>query len=149
MKAIGQDGEAREAFGRRAMVLSTLWIFVVVNYLYCDVEGLMDPVLLRQYLAGVVNHLQINAGFLLAAAILLEIPMAMILLSRVLRYRANRIANIVAGTIMTLVQAATLFVGGGPTIYYAFFSAVEIAGTAFIVWYAFTWREAASEVVAA
>jgi hypothetical protein len=27
--------------------LSTLWIFATLNYLYCDVAGLMDPGLLR------------------------------------------------------------------------------------------------------
>src|SRR4051812_33154535 len=33
--------------------LSTLWIFVTLNYLYCDVTGLMDPDVLKQYLAGI------------------------------------------------------------------------------------------------
>ena len=32
--------------------LSTLWAFVSLNYLYCDVSSLMDPELLPQYLRG-------------------------------------------------------------------------------------------------
>lgn len=32
------------------VVLSTLWIFVTLNYLYCELIGLMDPGLLTQYL---------------------------------------------------------------------------------------------------
>ena len=48
-------------------------------------------------------------------------------------------SNIVAGAIMTVVQAATLFLGT-PALYYGFFSAIEIATTAFIVWYAWRWR---------
>ena len=35
--------------------LSTLWIFVTLNYLYCDVVSLIDPGQLKQYIAGHVN----------------------------------------------------------------------------------------------
>jgi arginine exporter protein ArgO len=142
------SSDVKASFGRRTMILSTLWIFVLANYLYADIEGLMDHKLLHQYLNGVVNNLHITPAFLLGSAILVEIPIAMILLSRVLPQRANRLVNIIAGTVMTVVQFVTLFVGTGPTLYYVFASVVEIAGTAFIVWYAVTWRrpEVAAEV---
>jgi hypothetical protein len=120
--------------------LSTLWIFVALNYLYCDIVSLMDPELLPLYLRGNVNGLELTPGFLLGAGILVEIFIAMILLSRVLPYRTNRWANIVAGTIMTAVQLATLFVGV-PAPYYLFFSVIEIATTVLIVWFAWNWRE--------
>lgn len=125
--------------------LSTLWIFVALNYLYCDVVGLMDPEKLPQYLAGTVNGIELSPVFLLAAGVLVEIFIAMVLLSRVLRYKANRWTNIAAGAVMTVVQAATLLVGV-PAPYYAFFSAIEIATTALIVWYAWTWREHVAHV---
>ena len=121
------------------MVLSTLWIFVMFNYLYADVMGLMDASLLRQYLAGRVQSLDITPAFLLAAAVLMEIPIAMTLLSRVLPFRANRRANMGAGTIKTVVVALTLFIGT-PTIYYAFFAMIEIACTIGIVVLAWRWR---------
>jgi hypothetical protein len=120
--------------------LSTLWIFASLNYLYCDVASLMDPNLLPQYLAGNVNGLQFTPVFLLAAGILVEVFIAMVLLSRVLPYRANRWANIVAGTVMTAIQLATVF-SGVPAPYYLFFSVIEIATTVFIVWYAWKWTE--------
>jgi hypothetical protein len=119
--------------------LSTLWVFATLNYLYCDVIGLMDANLLKQYLTGTVNGLEMTQGSLLGAGILMEIPIAMVLLSRILKYRASRWANIIAGTIMTAVQLVTLLVGT-PTIYYVFFSIIEIACTALIVWYAWTWK---------
>src|ERR687897_205862 len=125
--------------------LSTLWIFVVLNYLYCDIVSLMDPELLPQYLAGNVNGLEFTPGFLLGAAILVEIFISMVLLSRVLRYRANRWANIAAATIMTAVQSATLFIGV-PAPYYLFFSVIEIATTVLIVWFAWNWREPVAKV---
>jgi Family of unknown function (DUF6326) len=49
----------------------------------------MDRSLLSQYLAGRVNGLDVSQGFLLAAGMLIEIPIAMALLSRLLSYRAN------------------------------------------------------------
>jgi hypothetical protein len=122
--------------------LSTLWIFVSLNYLYCDVSSLMDPELLPQYLRGNVHGLQFSPMFLLSAGVLVEIFIAMVLLSKVLPYRANRWANVAAGIVMTAIQLATLFFGV-PAPYYAFFSAIEIATTAFIVWYAWNWAEAA------
>jgi hypothetical protein len=110
--------------------LSALWLFATLNYLYCDVVTVMDP----------VKHgsVQLTQGFLLGAAILVEIPMAMVLLSRILKYRASRWASIIAGAVMTVVQTATLFVAV-PTMYYAFFSVIEIASTAVIVWFAWKW----------
>ncbi len=118
--------------------LSTLWIFAILNYLYCDVVGLIDPELLKQYLTGNVSGIDITPGFLMGASILMEIPIAMVLLSRVLKHRINRWANIIAGTIMTAVQIATLTFGS-TTNYYYFFSIIEIASTALIVWYAWKW----------
>jgi MFS family permease len=121
--------------------LSLLWVFAILNYLYCDLLGLMDPASIKQLLAGTVAGLQVTQGFLLGAALLMEIPIAMVLLARVLPHRGSRWANILAGAVMTLVQIGALFMGSGPTVYYAFFSAVEIACTAFIVWYAWRWHQ--------
>ncbi|MCF7826331.1 MAG: DUF6326 family protein [Candidatus Marinimicrobia bacterium] len=122
------------------IVLSTLWIFVTLNYLYCDLMGLMDANLLKQYLTGTVQGMEMNEGFLLGAAILMEIPIAMVLLSRILKYQINRWANIISALIKTLVMVATLFVGV-PTLYYIFFAVIEIITTSFIVWYSWKWTD--------
>ena len=122
--------------------LSTLWITASLSYLYCDVISLMDPELLTQYLKGNVNGLAFTPGFLLGAAILISIPIAMVLLSRVLSYRANRWTNITAATVTTAVQSLTLIMGV-PAPYYLYLSIIEIACTVLIVGYAWKWREAA------
>ncbi|MGL5888272.1 MAG: DUF6326 family protein [Bacteroidia bacterium] len=119
-------------------LLSTLWIFLLFNYLYCDLMGLMDSHYLKQYLSGKVEGMEINETFLLYAAILMEIPMIMILLSRLLTKKWNALTNIVAGTLKTAVMVVTLFVGS-VSIYYGFFAAIEIAGTVFIVAYCSRW----------
>jgi hypothetical protein len=122
--------------------LSTLWITASLSYLYCDVISLMDPELLKQYLAGNVNGLAFTPGFLLGAAILISIPIVMVLLSRVLNYRVNRWANITAAIFMTAVQTLTLVIGV-PALYYLYLSIIEITCTVLIVGYAWKWREPA------
>ena len=119
-------------------LLSTLWVFAMLNYLYADVMGLMDSTFLRQYLNGRVEGMDINEGFLFLAALLMEIPIAMVLLSRILNDKSNQWANIIAGSLKSLVVLATLFIGR-PTMYYLFFSVIEIACTSYIVWYAWKW----------
>lgn len=127
-------------FKDRKVMLSTLWIFVMFNYTYCDILGLMDSSLLKQYLTGIVDGLELTESFLLIGAILMEIPIAMILLSRILNYQVNRWTNITAASIKTVVMILTMFVGT-PTLYYIFFGAIEIATTIFIVYYAWMWKE--------
>lgn len=117
---------------------STLWIFVTLNYLYCDVMGLMDSNLLKQYLSGSVEGLAINERFLLYAALLMEVPLIMVLLSKILKKKANVWANIIAGTIKTVAMITTLLIGTSAS-YYLFFAAIEIATTTFIVGYAIYW----------
>jgi hypothetical protein len=128
----------------RATLLSTLWIFAVLNYLYCDVLGHMDSRMLSALLAGRVDGITITEPFLFGAGVLMEIPIAMVLLSRLLPRRANRWANIAAGSLMTSVQTLTLTMGG-VTSYYVFYSVVEIACTAFIAYAAWTWRSPVAE----
>ena len=100
----------------------------------------MDTESLKQYISGTINGITINPGFLLGAAVLVEIPMAMVLLSRILKNRPNRVVNIIAGLIMTVVQIGTLFVGAAAS-YYIFCSILEIAATASIVWIAWKWQK--------
>lgn len=118
--------------------LSTIWVFVTLNYLYCDLIGLMDSSLLRQYLTGRVEGMTINENFLLYAGVLMEIPIAMVLLSKILSKKANCWSNIFAGSIKTIVMCATLFMGA-VTKYYLFFAVIEIATTSFVVVYAWKW----------
>jgi hypothetical protein len=122
------------------VALPLLWVFMLLNYLYCDVLSLLDPANLRDVLAGHAagGSVQITPEFLLASAVLMEIPMAMILLSRVLGHGAARWANVVAAAFMALVQVGSLGVGT-PTSYYLFFSAIEVGTLALIAVLALRW----------
>jgi hypothetical protein len=136
--------EAPTVMKNRKVMLSTLWIFVLLNYIYADIYGLVfNPVLQKelteQLAAGYAGSIQITQGFVLITAVLMETAIAMVLLSRVLKYRANRWANIFAGLFHTAFVAWSL-IGDKPTLFYVFFAAIEIACTLFIAWYAWRWR---------
>ena len=136
-------------FERRRMVLSTLWIFAVLNYIYADIYTLffnpvLQPEVTKRFAEGYVGDIQITQGFVLVTAILMETAIAMVLLSRVLPYRANRWANILSGGLHTLFVAWSLL-GDTPTSFYAMFAAIEIACTLFIVWYAWRWPVVADQ----
>ena len=121
--------------------LSLFWLFALLNYLYADVlalfaiVGSQDP----------APHLPQWA--LLGSAVLMEIPIAMILASRLLPFGANRLANIIAGAIETLAVVSMQFVY--PLVSgawhenmfasYIFFGTIETVCTSVIVWQAWTW----------
>jgi hypothetical protein len=133
----------------RKVILSILWIFAMFNYVYADIYALFfQPVLqkeaTKQLLSGYIGTIQITQGFVLVTAILMETAIAMVLLSWVLPYRANRWANIVAGVFHTVFVAVSLFVGT-TNLFNAFFATIEIACTLFIVWFAWTWPRPKSE----
>ena len=123
------------------VLLSTVWVFAMFNFLYADIEALFDTVYNGK---GAAGSIQFTPGLLLGFAALLEIPMAMIILSWVLKYRANRWANIIVGTVFTAVTLMTQFIvpisNGTTTTYYLFFGVIEILCTSFIVWYAWRWH---------
>lgn len=126
-------------FGPRRVV-SALWLFAILNYLYCDVLGSHDPEYMRALISdGGPEGVEMTPGFLLGAAVLMTIPMVSVLLSRIASHGLARWSSVVAGIVMTLVQVATLFVGTA-TMYYLYFSVIEIATTATIVVVAWRWR---------
>jgi len=131
----------KKIFGKEyiKVKLSVLWLFVMLNYIYADILTLMDSSVLKEILAGVIGGgVQVTPGFLLMGAVLMEIPIAMVVLSLVLKYKWNRWANIFAGILKTIVVFATMFVGT-PALYYIFFGAIEMVFTSLIVWYAWKW----------
>ena len=124
----------------KKVLFSTLWIFVTLNYIFCDVFTLFHSESLKQLMTGEMGGMEINQEFLLAFSFLMEMPMMMIVLSRILPYKSNRLANIIVALIMTLVQAVTLFTDDN-TLHYIFFSIIEVGTTSFILYSAWNWVE--------
>ncbi len=118
--------------------LSMLWVVVMFNMVFADILTFITPGALQELWAGQAG-VQITSGLLLVFAILLEVPIAMIFLSRVLRRRANRWANTVAAATTTVFVVG----GGSLDLHYVFFAIVEIACMALIVWS--VWSRRSSE----
>jgi hypothetical protein len=121
--------------------LSLLWIFAFLNYLYADVLALW--VIVGSPNLTDAPHLPPWA--LAGSAVLMEIPIAMIVACRLLPFRANRLANIIAGAICTLVNGfltyiPPLFGARTPALpEYLFFATIETVCTLVIIWQAWIW----------
>jgi len=112
--------------------LSTLWIFVLFNMIYADIISLMDP---GSPICSVMAGAPMPPVALLVGAVLMETPIAMVLLSRLLQRKTNRWANIIVGAINIVAVIA----GGQPRPYYIVFATIEVVCMAAIVWYAWKW----------
>jgi hypothetical protein len=116
--------------------ISTLWIVVLFNMVFADIVGFMNPGALEGIMRGATGF-QITQGLLVVFAVLLEIPIAMIFLSRALTRRANQWANSVAAVVTILF----VIVGRSNYLSYSFFAAIETALMLLIVWYTWTWHK--------
>jgi hypothetical protein len=115
------------------VLLSTLWIVVMINMLTADILSLFIP--------GIFDEMLAFAGgtpipvLMLGSAVIMELSIAMIFLSRVLRHAVNRWANIVVGI---LTMAFVVF-GGSSYPHYVFLATVEVVCLLAIIWYAWKW----------
>ena len=117
------------------VLLSTLWIVVMINMAYADILGLFIPGALEEVAKTAVSIGITIPQLMLIGAIMLEIPIAMIFLSRVLKFKVNRWANIIASVI------TIAYVVGGGILYphYIFIATVEVGCMLLIIWNAWKW----------
>ena len=117
-------------------LLSTLWIVVMINMLKADILSL--------YIPGSAEELaktSASAGtpiplLMLGGAIIMEVSIAMIILSRVLKYGVNRWVNI----IVSLITIAFVVGGGVSYPHYIFIATVEVICLLVIIWLSWSWR---------
>ena len=117
------------------VLLSTLWIVVMINMLKADILSL--------YVPGSADELARTAGeipitqLMLGGAIMMEISVVMIILSRVLKYRMNRWVNI----IVSIITIAFIWGGAASYPHYLFIATVETICLLLIIWNAWKWSE--------
>lgn len=138
---VSQNSDLQEKRSERLPgLLSKLWVFLSLNYILCDLLSNMEMAVIRGLFEGNIAGVPMTQGFLLLAGISLEIPILMLVMSAILPYKANRIVNICAGTIMIIYQLGSFFVGSDITLHYMFFSIVEILGNALIIVLVLRWK---------
>lgn len=109
--------------------ISTLWIVVMFNMAFADILSFITPGVLEGLASGSADGMALTPGLLLAFAVLIEIPIAMIFFSRFLSFTIARWANIVAAVITML----WIIVGGSLHLHYIFFCAVQVLCLATII----------------
>ena len=113
-------------------LLSTLWIFVLLNIIFRDIHEFFRAGLLEEMMTGVVNGNQVTEQVMLIGAFMVEIPILMVLLSRILNYRINRWVNIIIGAL-----TIALVIGmGQKDLDDIFFGTVEVIALSAIIWLA-------------
>jgi len=103
----------------------------MINMIYADILSLMDPLSpIRRIMGGTPAP----SGGLIIGAVLMEAFIVMIVLSRILPYKANR-------WVTTFVFVITLVpvVKGGHGLYYAFFASIEVGSMILILW--LSWKK--------
>ena len=122
----------------KKIILSTVWVFVLMNMIYADILGMLKP--------GYIDNLnrlsqELSGEAVLVFSFLMEIPIVMILLSRILKRKANRLANLIAAplSILWVVVPAFMTSLGSTPLSYVFFATVESLAMLFIAGYAYRW----------
>ena len=133
----------RRTDSERKSLLSTLWMFVLVNMIYADFLGMLRP----GYLDFLDQMSQQRTGStVLLFAVFMEVAIAMIFLSRVLAYKANRWAHFIAIplTILWVVVPALMpSLGETTPLSYMFFASVEVVTMVFMFGYVWQWKRGA------
>lgn len=116
--------------------LSTLWIFYLFNTIFRDIHEFIEPRFIEQIMTGTFNGTQITEQLLLFGGFVAEVPISIVLLSRLLPYGANRWANIIAAVITLAFE-----INNGTTdLDDIFHMIIEIAALSFIIWSVWRWR---------
>jgi hypothetical protein len=115
----------------RRGVLSSLWIFVLLNMLFRDIHEFLRPGAIEEFMAQ-----EASEGLLLASGIVLSLMISMIVLNRVLSSGAARWAN----AAIAVVTIAGMLANPPGDLDDIWFFAVEILALLAIVGLAWTWR---------
>ena len=128
------------SFSNEKVVISTLWVFVLMNMIYADILNTLKPEYLQELEYVGTN---ISGETVLLFAFLMEVPIAMILISRIMNRKCNRIINFIAAPVSILwVIVPSIILNEGKTpLSYIFFASIETTAMLFIIWYSYRWKK--------
>ena len=112
--------------------LAALWTVVMFNMVFADILTLFSPGSIAELATGTIEGVTMTEPLLLLAAVFIEIPVLMIILSLVLQPRPNRVAQLIAAPV------TILFVVGGGSLkaHYLFLGGIEVLVLIWIIWIA-------------
>lgn len=115
-------------------LLSTLWVFILLNIVFRDLHQLGKAGFLEEIITGTVNGIKITDQLMLIGGILAEIPILMVLLSRILPDKVNKWANIIAGVITLGVSVSSIAYADMDDIFHFVFEVAAILWIFRIAW---------------
>ena len=118
------------------VLLSTLWIVVMINMLKADILSLNIPSAAEELARTSASAGASIPQLMLVGAVMGQLGIAMIILSRMLEYGINRWVNIVVG----IVTIAYIWGGAASYPHYTFIATVETICLLLIIGLAWTWR---------
>ena len=118
--------------------LSALWISRMLVGFLGDVLRYLEPGMLEQLSTGEVDGMRMTQGLFFVSAIMMVLPIAMVFLSLTLKYRVNRLINIILAIFIFCLDAVGIFTYA--YAYAVFLIAVGLVFNILTVYYAWTWR---------
>ena len=122
------------------VLLSTLWIVIMLNMLKADILSLYIPGAVEEVAKTAASAGAAIPQLMLIGAIMGQLGIAMIVLSRVLKYGINRWVNI----LVSIITIAYIWGGMATYPHYTFIATIETLCLLLIIGFAWTWRNAES-----
>ena len=116
-----------------------MWIFVLLNMIYADILGMLRPGYL-EFLDQMSQ--QLSGNTVLLFAVLMEVVIVMVLLSKILNRKVNRWAHFVAvplSILWVVVPSLMPSLGDTTPLSYVFFAAVEVVTMLAMLYFAWSW----------
>ncbi|WP_344194799.1 DUF6326 family protein [Pedococcus aerophilus] len=118
--------------------LVAAWTSFALLYAYVDILGFYTPGTVEDILDGKVHTFDLSQAFSITALTIVSVPIFMIVLTAVLKPRANRLTNL--GVAALYVPITVFNVAGGFYLYYYGFGVVlELVVLALVLRYAWAW----------
>ena len=110
-------------------LLSTLWVFVLFNMIFRDLHEFLNQGYIEELMA-----LKLSEETMLFYGFVLEIPILMTLLSRILKNGINRWMNMVAASITMLGTLSTLLSADMDDVLFAILNSVAFLAIIYTAW---------------
>jgi hypothetical protein len=120
--------------------LAALWASVMSCYIYADYFALYSPGQLASMNRGIIPPFgEATDGVMIFVSAMLALPALMIFLSAALPAAPNRMLNLIAGALYTLIISATMWTSA----HMIFYGLIEIALTLTAIFLAWRWPRTA------
>jgi mannose/fructose/N-acetylgalactosamine-specific phosphotransferase system component IIC len=131
-----QNNEIMEPIKVQTKV-STLWLFILLNIIFRDIHQYALKSHLEMLLTGFYNGTEVTDSLMLIGGFLVEIPIAMVLFSQLLKRKINRPLNIIAA----VMTAAVILFTPPSDPDDVFFLVIELAAIGTILWTVWKWPQ--------